>query len=553
MCRNKKYTVRFVKRDGIHFCLKYLHTKLKSLSGVAVTDKQIKLNLLLRPYSILTMCCEESVNLEEMRRKKHEKSIRMVILLTMKYFDEMDRVLAGQSMRFVSIILESIESVRDHIALKSGSKMMQHFVKFQKNTDPFTQNTNSIRCLFEIFATLYQCPNFRQHLYFQSSPYLYKILLHSMSIYNDCILKMEDKQAKQDDFDNLEYAISVILDGLGLILDAESCLGRSRYSNNNDDDSKLQTQTKLMVQHFIQNKNIKSYMMLITGYLKRCYVRYKAAQEMQDKVRYIGQLVRAVNVVVQISDPLYSDVGAQNILYRFNIDKEMPLLMAVIDDQIDASHAKMRSMIKLIKYKLLAYLDHVADHVKFDQVFGCSKVDKPMDRLPFFWSWMMKVLVEPYKEKQITPKLMEEFSMCKSRCIRTLYRWCQRRKDKSYILELMIKKYLDGICEWMSYGDEQIMANVTLVICEFLKYSMRNNRTKKKHIKKALTRQRLKDCAKLMTTKHHVIQYNAMLLMANIIDFDRELATIATGIGAARLLECYKKSKNKHPAVAHHP
>ncbi len=53
---------------------------------------------------------------------------------------------------------------------------MEYFVKFQKKTNPFKQNTNAIRHLFQLFETfacLFQCKHFRIYLFKQLNPYLY--------------------------------------------------------------------------------------------------------------------------------------------------------------------------------------------------------------------------------------------------------------------------------------------------------------------------------------------------------------------------------------------
>merc|ERR1712130_511716 len=114
-------------------------------------------------------------------------------------------------------------------------------------------------------------------------------------------------------------------------------------------------------------------------------------------------------------------------------------------------------------------------------------------------------------------------------------------------MELMIKKYFNSLCEWLSYSDEQIMANAPLTMCEFVKYSIKFKKAKKVHraIEKALTPKRLKAILKLMTTNHHAIQYNAMLLMANIIDFDKQIANICSAIGATAMLKSYKDKHSK--------
>merc|ERR1712173_329387 len=87
--------------------------------------------------------------------------------------------------------------------------------------------------------------------------------------------------------------------------------------------------------------------------------------------------------------------------------------------------AKMCEMVKMTKYKICTYLDHMSDYKKFDTLYGGAGENKKV--LPYFWQFVMEVFNEPYRQRQVTPKLMEEFTMNKSRCIRPVYRWTQRR------------------------------------------------------------------------------------------------------------------------------
>ena len=62
------------------------------------------------------------------------------------------------------------------------------------------------------------------------------------------------------------------------------------------------------------------------------------------------------------------------------------------------------------------------------------------------------------------------------------------------------------LLEWMQFGDEQITANTPLVITECLRYPM-------------LSVEQLKAILKLMSTTHHVIQYNAICAKCCAITF----------------------------------
>ena len=77
------------------------------------------------------------------------------------------------------------------------------------------------------------------------------------------------------------------------------------------------------------------------------------------------------------------------------------------------------------------------------------------------------------------------------------------------------------LLEWMQFGDEQITANTPLVIIECLRYSMRHPKRRALHqqMLDVLSVEQLKAILKLMSTTHHVIQYNAICAKCCAITF----------------------------------
>merc|ERR1712151_626915 len=147
--------------------LEYLSKKFVALKGYkSASEKSEKLQTLIRPFSLLNSCCDKAVNQSELKKKKHFKALRTIIVFTMNYFAQMKDDLQVQAMRFIALVM-TVECVREHIAEKRGAKMMEYFLKFQKKTNPKKQNTNAIRALFETFSNLFCSQTFCVLLYKQ--------------------------------------------------------------------------------------------------------------------------------------------------------------------------------------------------------------------------------------------------------------------------------------------------------------------------------------------------------------------------------------------------
>eukprot|EP00483_Globobulimina_turgida_P011766 UN11788 len=95
--------------------------------------------------------------------------------------------------------------------------------------------------------------------------------------------------------------------------------------------------------------------------------------------------------------------------------------------------------------------------------------------------------------------------------------------------------------------DEQVLANAPLVLSECVKYILHSITPDKskliKFLKQAFTQQRIMIIIKLMKTKHAAIQYNAMLLVAQISEIDQELHQICSIYGALKLLVKYDEAR----------
>merc|ERR1712013_604160 len=119
------------------------------------------------------------------------------------------------------------------------------------------------------------------------------------------------------------------------------------------------------------------------------------------------------------------------------------------------------------------------------------------------------------------------------------------KSGRSVVLERVIRAHFAAMLEWMRFADEQIMANTPLVVIETLRYSMKHPKRRALHefMLEVLDAKQLRHILKLMSTSHSVIQYNAMLLCSNVIDFDPKTARMCAAMGATALLEAYKRQK----------
>lgn len=204
----------------------------------------------------------------------------------------------------------------------------------------------------------------------------------------------------------------------------------------------------------------------------------------------------------------------------------------------------MRQMLRLWRSRILTYLDHISGHAHFDDTFRLKEHQKKEleaegKELPPLWISLMVVFVEKAEaEADDEQEADDEYAMNKARCIRTLYRWAARQNaskaktKRCVVLDWLIELHFGGMLDWMLFADEQIMANTPLLIIESLRYSMRHPKwcALHQHMLDVLSLQQLKAILKLMSTTHHVIQFNAMLLTSNVIDFDPQTARMCAAV-----------------------
>ena len=588
LAKEKKYCVRFADNNGVELSLKYLRKKFK-----IIKKWKEKLPSLEKPFMLLNYCCEKDVNFNALKDKKLQKLIGIIVLYTYGYFGEMPKELQSISMRFVAVVC-SIDHIREFIPDKHGSKLLAYFLKFQKKTDPTKQEPKAIRCLFESLSYLCSTKTFQNLLVKQKSPYLYEVFLHSMMKYNESKIIKRRKDMNEDDrkaltdYEQMQFAISVLLDGLGLLFDG----GRGGDGNNNNkggqnqqNDAEEKEKENLkneIIDHFLANKNIDKYMGLLTDYLHSICKSFReynndekeSEDNKKDTQRYFGQLGKCLNVFVALS----RSNQTHPILFKYSIHRDLQSLIGVCRDPTKHRYPKMKPMLKICRNNILIYFDQISNDKKFDVLFSNDfdndASNEKATKLPYFWSFICDVFIEEYKERP-HPQLMSQFAHFKSCVIRLIYRWACRRVDAtkpfaqqnkasvptkeemekykdtyigkkkiSYIMELIITKYFSEFLEWLSYNDLQVLANTPLVIRQLIIYScnMSKERPKiKKQIKKILTLKRLQIIMRLMKAPHDVIQYNSCLLMATINEFDKELAATCEAMGAVAILEGFNR------------
>ena len=238
--------------------------------------------------------------------------------------------------------------------------------------------------------------------------------------------------------DDLQLAMSVVLDALGLVFDADACLGRSGFGN---DEGALQT--KRMVQHLVDNKNIDVYMRLLTDFLRAACAKYQRmpATGGVEAEKAFSQVARGLNVLVQRSEPSYPR-AMMDKLHQFSIALQLALLMPLCRTPHTLKRPKMKKMAALCKSRILTLiLDQVSDDRRFDAVFAAheGKPDSDTKTMPYLWKFLMHVFLEQYTSNAVTPALMAFFSSsssssstmvnfecscsCSCCCIRTVFRW----------------------------------------------------------------------------------------------------------------------------------
>ena len=311
LAKEKKYCVRFVDQSGVELSLKYLRRKFKIIR----TWKE-KLPSLEKPFLLLGYCCEKDVNFKALEDKKLQKLIGVVVLYTFGYFAEMPTELQAMAMRFTSVVL-SIAHIRDFVADKHGRKLLGYLLKFQRKTDPEKQSAKAIRCLFESLNFLCATRSFQALMLAQREPYLYEVFLHSMTKFTECAkVKVQpdaDDKKAQYEYEQLQFSISVLLDGVAMLFDGGHSdaidNSTSAAAQKEEADKQRDARRKVMVGHFVRNKNIDKYMTLLRDYLRATNKRFKkvdaqdatSEQNAKDTQRYLGQLGKCVNVFTALA------------------------------------------------------------------------------------------------------------------------------------------------------------------------------------------------------------------------------------------------------------
>lgn len=605
LAKEKKYCVRFADNNGVELSLKYLRKKFK-----IIKKWKEKLPSLQKPFMLLNYCCEKDVNFNELKNKKLQKMIGIVVLYTFGYFGEMPKDLQGTAMRFVAVVV-SIDHVRTFIAEKHGSKLLSYFVKFQKKTSASKQEAKAIRCLFEALSHLFNTEPLQKVMVAQRDPMLYEVFLHSMLKYNESkTIKKVDVHNEDDrkaifEYEQLQFSISVLLDGLALLFEGgpggkhgagQVVNGTSHYpmgGGDDDDEAKRDRMREEIVAHFVANKNIDKYMELLTEYLHAITKQFKeknaeqkeSDENKKDVQRYFGQLGKCVNVFVSLS----RTESSHSKLFEFNVHEDMTSLIGLCRNPFGHRYDKMTPMLKSCKHNMLVFYDQLSGHPQFDVAFS-DDFDRDPDndgrKIPYFFGFICDVFCEQYKERP-HPGLMSQFAHFKSCAIRMLFRWCSRRTEQtrpfaerqskanipskaeiakykdtycgtkkiSYIMEGMIKKYFADFLEWMRYNDLQVLANTPLVVRQLIQYAINMKAPRErpayyKLVKKCLTLKVLQDIVKLMKTPHEVIQYNSCLLMSTLTEMDDEMLATCKAIGAVDLLEQFKRMQEERQRQA---
>eukprot|EP01084_Bolivina_argentea_P157636 274682_1 len=284
LAKEKKFCVRFADQNGVELSLKYLRQKFK-----IIKKWKEKLPSLEKPFLLLNYCCEKDVNFNALKDKKLRKLIGIVVLYTYGYFGEMPKELQAIAMRFVAVVC-SIDHIRTYITDKHGTKLLAYFLKFQKKTNPDEQDAKAIRCLFESLQYLCTTATFQKLLFEHESPYLYEVFFHSMIKYCECgVVKKKDQMNMEDRkqymrYEQLQYAISVCLDGIGLMFDGGS-REEEKKQQQEEQDEERQKKKEAMITHFLANKNVDTYFELLREYLHTVYKRFKECNNSKKRER----------------------------------------------------------------------------------------------------------------------------------------------------------------------------------------------------------------------------------------------------------------------------
>merc|ERR1712232_197871 len=323
----------------------------------------------------------------------------------------------------------------------------------------------------------------------------------------------EEERRVHREYEQLQFAIAVLLDGIGLVFDGARGFNKDDSSNEDEkqqNDEKYKKIKEDMITHFLNNKNIDSYMALITEYLhginkkfKECNNQKTQTEEiMQDTQRYVGQLGKCINVFVALS----RSEQCHSMLFKYSIHTVLVSLIGVCRNWKNHRVDKCRIMLQIIKNNILVYFDQIGVDAKFDDLFS-TDFDNNVDnmkatKLPYFWIFICDVFADEYKGRPSAHNL-SQFAHFKSCSIRLLYRWSCRRVDAtkplneqmpitkatqeemdkykatyvgqkkiSFIMELMIKKYFEKFLDWLSYNDLQVLANTPLVVRQMIIYAI---------------------------------------------------------------------------------
>eukprot|EP01083_Nonionella_stella_P212412 767119_1 len=96
----------------------------------------------------------------------------------------------------------------------------------------------------------------------------------------------EDKKQMMN-YEQLQYAISVCLDGLGLLFDGGRGGGGNNINNlehkQDENDIKKQELKTKIISHFLDNKDVNKYMQLLCEYLHTIYKTFKTYDSQYNK------------------------------------------------------------------------------------------------------------------------------------------------------------------------------------------------------------------------------------------------------------------------------
>ncbi len=446
--------------------------------------------------------------------------------------------------------------IRGNIIEKYGIEIVSFLSEFK-----FAIGTEPAKGLFESLSFLLRWSKFLLLLLKNSQKYIYETFLDWFCVYNETLNKRQFYKLGCDTQKPLQFAISVLLDALTLIFDGAIKNPFITLSETEKYEMKI-SMTK-MIASFLSNctKNDK-YILNLKDYFQSTHkmfilsIKSNIVMNENESVAYLSQTAKCMNVFTALSN----DSKSINLLFKHTIYAQFISLIEICDASKKliyfSTNLQMQNMLKLIKNNLMDVFDHISDDKRCDRLF-----------LQKYWKYIMKIFIEPMPTmKTNNKKVIQQAGHNKSCAVRCVYRWLHRSRSNSNpctktnkILEIIIYKYFQNIMNCLLINDEQVLANVPLVLSECVKYilyiqqnTMKNPITIEKikliqFVKKALTKDRIILMIKLMKTKHTAIQYNAMLLVAQISEIDQELHRVCSSLGALKLLAKYdeaRKAKN---------